>query len=767
MSSRSDRDPAQKVGRAAAWIALLALIAYIVLIGGTYTWMGSTTVRVVTHLVVATFLAGWLVLAVRRPAWRPGLGPTVLVAAPILAAGLSTIASPSPRLSAEGLATGVLWALTFLMATRLGAHPWFRPRVIRLLALIAIGTALAYLIQVGLAWLEWWQLTGIAAPPLRPAGVALTFGASPVVAGLTLMLGPFAIVELGRLRRGRALVAAAGIAGSVAILITGSRAAYLGLGASIIAAIGILVADPNRTRTLRSVLKSQPKVLVAAGLAVALLAAGVLTRQLAGRILDGGTIGERLDIWLSAIQLFGQSPVLGTGPGTWPVLKYAANPPGEPNLVVPHAHNVVLQTASDLGLLGLVACGLVFGALVLAAARGRRSRDSGIRATSGAALISLAGIAALSLFDDFANLGTIVLPLLLVAGVVVGQSGEAVSVSGRAPSNRFSTIGAAAALALVLPFLLSWDVAALRAAAGTRAAGSGDAATSAEQFEEAFRSDPDHPLYRMESAIALAREGRHSEAVDRLSPAARLEASPLNLLSLAWYQYRAGDVGGAVDSARTAYERGTGDPIVALNVGAIAELGSDDALASRAFATAVLLAPSLAGSTYFQENPRRRAAIDEAVELGRQRLDPSQLPLTTALIRGYAGDAAAAEEALAGAALSPERERVAAALAWRFGNREAAIRGLRAQLEREPMSGPTARQLADYLAAIGDPAAQRYERWAALLGTGSVARTAATGSDVQPAEAANSSGQPANYPWMLYAQYAPALISSPDLLVVR
>jgi O-antigen ligase len=755
--------------RVVAWAWILVFTLEVVIVSGTYSRMGSPVARTGFHLLLAVLLAGWLVAAAARAEWRPDVRTTAAVCLPLAAAAVATAASAAPRIATEGFTTGIAWALIFLLATRLGSNPWFRPRVAGLLTLIVAVTLVAYLAQVALAWIRWWQLTGVPSPPLRPEAVSLTFGASPIVAGLILILGPLALLRARDMPMGRLLVAVGLIGGIAAIVITGSRAAYLGLAVAVVVSLVLYAAGRARADGIRRLATSNPVPVLAAGAVVA-VGGVLLTGRLAARLFDSSTIVERFDIWRSAIVLFQSSPVVGTGPGTWPVLKYAVNPDGVRNLVVPHAHSIPIQTLSDLGVVGLVAlavfCAFVFRRLVLA----RRSAEPTLRAAGSAAIVAMAGFVALSLFEDFANLGTILLPLALLCGLVVGQT-DGPAEGGRArlrePVVRATAVLAATvALAVGGWWLAGSDAAALTADRGRMAADRGDWAEATRLFEEAFRADPDMPLYRMESAVGLAIAGRTDEAATRLAPVVRVEGSSVNLLSLAWYEALLGRDEDSLGNARLAMRRGADDPLVALNVGALAGRAGDAQLSIDAYAQAMTMTPEIAMSRDLGALDTRDAIVARALELARSG-QPGTGSSTAALILAYTGDLPAGQAELARVAAGADRTRVQATLDWLGDRRSQAIDALRAALNADPGDGNTALQLARFLQAEGNPESARYFDWASLVGFGSVASSSAAGSSIQAARVANSSDTPANYPWMLYLRNGPLLITSPDYLVVR
>ena len=65
--------------------------------------------------------------------------------------------------------------------------------------------------------------------------------------------------------------------------------------------------------------------------------------------------GGRPTYWATAIRMFQDAPLLGQGPGTWMVRRMAFTEPGEFDYYQPHAHDQYLQTAAELGIVGLMA----------------------------------------------------------------------------------------------------------------------------------------------------------------------------------------------------------------------------------------------------------------------------------------------------------------------------------------------------------------------------------------------------------------------------
>ena len=110
--------------------------------------------------------------------------------------------------------------------------------------------------------------------------------------------------------------------------------------------------------------------------------------------------------------MFADNPMLGLGPGTWAARRVAYTDPGELDFITPHAHDVYLQTAAELGIVGL-AVGVIALAcvawLAIGAIRGDRPER---RRWAWAAVVALVYLGLHSVLDFYANMPAV---LLLVA----------------------------------------------------------------------------------------------------------------------------------------------------------------------------------------------------------------------------------------------------------------------------------------------------------------------------------------------------------------
>jgi O-antigen ligase len=132
----------------------------------------------------------------------------------------------------------------------------------------------------------------------------------------------------------------------VALLSSGSRGPFIGLVLGLVVLWGLL-ARGERTAGRRPLLVGA--VILAVAFASQLVPGAALER--AASLLVGGVAGQdangRAELWAQAWQIFLERPWLGVGTGG-----FAAAAPGD---VYPH--NLLLETAAEWGLVGLVALG--------------------------------------------------------------------------------------------------------------------------------------------------------------------------------------------------------------------------------------------------------------------------------------------------------------------------------------------------------------------------------------------------------------------------
>jgi O-antigen ligase len=199
---------------------------------------------------------------------------------------------------------------------------------------------------------NWWI------PSLSLTRAIFPFMAAPS-AGVAMMMGLLAAVWLRGARVRGAWITVALVLIAAALLVTFSRQAWIGVLA------GLLVLGARRGRR---------GVLALLGLlAVLLLLVPVPGHDatFAGYLASSAntsttSTATRIGLWQQALDFIGARPVLGIGPG-----QYSSLNPDAGNHPIFYAHNVVLDLAVELGVLGAAAFVALFGAAIAGAWRRR------------------------------------------------------------------------------------------------------------------------------------------------------------------------------------------------------------------------------------------------------------------------------------------------------------------------------------------------------------------------------------------------------------
>jgi O-antigen ligase len=378
--------------------------------------------------VAAVAAVGLVVLhRLRRPDGAAGVtgaaGLPVLATAALLvaSAALATVTAADP---AAALRLDVGYALGLALAVAVPAA-CSGAGAVRLLAGLTCAAG-AVACATGLA-------TGTHAS--SQFGGALIEGRAQGLFGQPNDLGAFAaavlLLALGLAFGGGLSGAGRVAAGGVAAVAGGALALSLSRGSWIGTAVGLAVLLVLvRPAARRRAAWTAGALALAAG-AVVLTAPGaplvsvLLSR--AGTLVNGtrNPYDDRPAIWRAAVRLWSQHPLLGVGPGGYPLLAGRDEPL---RVATPlHAHDVVLTVGAEQGLLGLVALVAVVATAVRTVARARtyRSPDEGVLVGAAAALGALLGQGLV----DF-PLRNPVLQILvwLLVGLLVAAAGPARSV---------------------------------------------------------------------------------------------------------------------------------------------------------------------------------------------------------------------------------------------------------------------------------------------------------------------------------------------------
>ena len=167
---------------------------------------------------------------------------------------------------------------------------------------------------------------------------------------------------------------------------------------------------------------------VCAGLAIAIVAGA---HEASGRPLAGGATrltsfeSNRYDYWRVALHAFGQQPLRGVGAGGWAVEWLQRRPYA---VGAEDAHSLPLQTAAELGLIGLGLLAAFLGGLAVAARRAHRLSP----AAAAGPLAGFVAYLAHSPLDWDWQMPALTIVALVLAGALLAAAETRSAVAGEA-----------------------------------------------------------------------------------------------------------------------------------------------------------------------------------------------------------------------------------------------------------------------------------------------------------------------------------------------
>ena len=413
--------------------------------------------RTVPGRVAVAALAGLLAWTLVSRAWAPLAGPAIADAQRLvlylatLVAAAALLRDGRARAAEPALAAGAVAVLVYGLSERL------LPGLIDLedsrSALGRLEQPLTYWNAMGaLAAMALVLLARLTGDPSRPRAVRAVAAALAAPSGAALVLA---------FSRGAIAAAVIGLAALVALAPTRAQLRAAAIATAAAAASGALAAALPAVRTLEGARTAEGLVLLAGLLAVggaaalaaararedgparpavrpAWIAAGVVVAcalvigaaavesgPRAGSPQDGATAARlgsaesnRYAYWRVALDGFAARPLQGHGAGSFGVLWLRDRTVPE---VVRDAHSLWLETAAELGLVGLALLAALVGGVAVAAARARRRAPAAVAGPAAA----LAVWTAHSAIDwDWELPGGATLTALVLAGLVLALADE-------------------------------------------------------------------------------------------------------------------------------------------------------------------------------------------------------------------------------------------------------------------------------------------------------------------------------------------------------
>lgn len=598
--------------------ALILLLGYALLLGGTFNGLVLYRLNRINALLIAALGLAWLGWRFWRrvplPRTRLDYPLLALLAATALAAAFSI----DPRRSVGFTLLLMLYALIFYLLVDLRRAGWPTELFVKVLLILS-----AFVVFFGLweltRWFADWLSIGGLADPLPPTTLRIRafLGHPNFAAAFLNLLLPLAVARaLQKGRAARILLGLWALLALVLVFFTSSRGGWLGTVAAL-GCLGLLWLVDHRAECARAWgwLRRRPWRLAVLALAVA--AAVIALAPLIARQLQhpshGSGYSAREWIWSAAWQAFRDDPLTGSGPFTFgsQMTRLYSIPPRE---LLAHAHNYVFNTAAETGLPGLLALAWLAAALVIVAVRRWRGVPPGRRIEVSALIAALAGCTVHSLFDTPQTMPTICLMIAIVLALLVAED---------RPVPRLPPAVGQAALLVAWLVVASANFWALRAYApfsqGVLAANLGDWQTAVPRLTRAADLDPANAFFHLQAGYAdgrLALETGDAQALQQAiaeyEEGVALEPNfATNWANLGVLREAAGDEAGAIAALEQAVALGSEEPAFHLTLGRLYEATGRLADARAAYTAALSLRSFWADAYFFRATSLRAAVRDE------------------------------------------------------------------------------------------------------------------------------------------------------------
>lgn len=595
-----------------AVLRYLLLGFYFIFIGGSPYFYQIFPLRVAHHVIVTVLAVWWLA---RR--FRTGLPLTPLNGLLYAAVGVWLIGaafSLHPRMALENLWFPLTHLLGFFFIADM-LQTGRQKRLFESVFLLAGVTVIAASYQLA-AWfigipplsattVGWIDVLGADVPlPLNSPLLYIPLGVSTWLAAFTAALAVLTSGWALTARRRDYRVVLWGVAvGLVGVmLLTNSRGGLVALFAAVSVFVALRAAANLRRLTRRQLLIGGG-LFAFVGITLALI---VAARSASIARLTGDVL--RFNLWDTAIRVAQDHPVLGVGAGLFGRAARLYRDPSYVDDRLGTAHNIILNTAAETGVIGLLVLLALAITVIVAWRRLWRAADAGRKLRLEAALAALIGITVQSLFDVFTNTPMLIVIALLTAYCVV-EPRSLLDTPRR--GQRWAALVGAGLFAVYGVGLLQADRAQAAFLSGLRG-------ESLDEMRAAAALDPSLRLYDLqihylEANRAYAR-GALDEAVMHYEAALRLEPTwEIGWLNLAALEVERGSPQAALTALDHALTlNASGAP--ALHWARIAESAAlaDSALIVQRYAQSIGTRPPL--SAFWGETELRREAVRRMID---------------------------------------------------------------------------------------------------------------------------------------------------------
>lgn len=501
MVSRAASIPHPRERLGVATIGALALLVYMVVVGGTDSGAVQPALIAITSVAGGALIA-YAIFLLRSGADRLDIG----IAFSVGLFSITALFSDFPRQSFDVVLAGLAYLSGLVVARRMLCRDAAR----RFFALMLMALSLAFTVGVAVVWGgligDW--LAGADAGILPPLDMQLSsspWGYRFDLVLLVVLLYPAWWAGDPGLNR-RVLATLVGVVVIALVLVSGSRTLWLAL---VIASVA--VAAPLAGSVLRSGRAAGVALIAAAMLLLATWVTGVLP-AFVQRALSIDSLSYRLAMWEPLTELWLSEPLTGFGPGSFPWLLQLTSYFEGNGWAPRHPDSPFIQLLVEAGLLGLVAAAIAVAAVLLPL----------LRSQSHAAKWAIFAFAAASVGTnptDFSFLLVVVIGW--VAYAVPYRRTQDVRQTPRIPGRaRWLVWPAFGGLLLVSAVQGAHVAASFAHQSAGQAAGDHDAATAS--LDLAVALDPGMALYRRDRATAAYLDGDLISSAADLQHAARI-----------------------------------------------------------------------------------------------------------------------------------------------------------------------------------------------------------------------------------------------------
>lgn len=474
-------------------------------------------ISIVYFFIILFILTGWWIWRTIQNKGLPRTPITIPLFIYLLAVLISTIFSVDQRRSLDGLIATFAVVSFFFLICDLLIYGW-KVETLEIALLIFV----TYLISHGLLKIfDWYKLWYTIQVPEYPPYLLRyrLFGVSAWPSKLVMLINagiPFAIFRMSNASSfiRKVLWGSWLLASIVVIIYSDTRGGFVSLVFILAITIGWLLFSkrvPFRENPVHWLKKNSSIILtfiVYIGVFFLISNINKLISPHSGYVRHGrGITAGRIDFWRVAINIFLKYPLVGSGPITYPRFYIQELPGGINGWISPHAHNLILNTASQLGILGLIALGSIFISLAVVLYRSTKFRSliliESLSSNSHllvGTIAALSGVLIQSMFDRVEEIPHTMFSILLIVCIGLYVLGK---IEDHGKRNQFISIIFFAILIFVTGLFYRQYTAHSSQLLGLQSAYERNWKEAADHIETATDYDPELIFYYEQQGYAL------------------------------------------------------------------------------------------------------------------------------------------------------------------------------------------------------------------------------------------------------------------------